>query len=82
MTLRIAAGQRLWGHPTRSARNRSDATNASLDVSHHGLCRGSSSGNFYRPLIWGGVLLEVIAANHFSKNGSLVRFAKRKGQSS
>lgn len=53
-----------------------------LQILSSGLNMFPNISNFYRPLIWGGVLLAVIATSHFSKSGSLTRFAKRKGQSS
>lgn len=36
--------------------------------------------NFYRPLIWGGVLLLVIVANQWSRKGNLNRFFRWKGK--
>lgn len=36
--------------------------------------------NFYRPLIWGGVLLLVIVVNQWDKRGNLTRFFRWKGQ--
>ena len=38
--------------------------------------------NFYRPLIWGGVLLLVIVVNELSNKGSLARLLKWKGNQS
>lgn len=38
--------------------------------------------NFYRPLIWGGVLLLVIVINQWDKRGNLTRFFRWKGQKS
>lgn len=53
-----------------------------LQILSSGLNMFPAISNFYRPLIWGGVLLAVIATNQLSKNGSLTRFLKRKGHSS
>ena len=38
--------------------------------------------NFYRPLIWGGVLLLVIVVNQWDKKGNLTRLFRWKGSSS
>jgi simple sugar transport system permease protein len=38
--------------------------------------------NFYRPLIWGGVLLLVIIVNQWDQRGSLTRLLRRKGRAS
>ena len=36
--------------------------------------------NFYRPLIWGGVLLIVIVINQWDKRGNLMRMLRWRGQ--
>jgi simple sugar transport system permease protein len=51
-----------------------------LQILSSGLNMFPSISNFYRPLIWGGVLLAVIATNQLSQNGQLLRFFKKKGQ--
>ncbi|MGF2949027.1 ABC transporter permease [Microbacterium alcoholitolerans] len=38
--------------------------------------------NFYRPLIWGGVLLLVIVVNQWDKRGNLTRLLRWKGRAS
>ena len=53
-----------------------------LQILSSGLNMFPSISNFYRPLIWGGVLLAVIATNQMSRSGSLLRRFTRKGQSS
>ena len=53
---------------------------AILQILSSGLNMFPSISNFYRPLIWGGVLLAVITANHLSGRRSQHRIAKRKGQ--
>lgn len=49
-----------------------------LQILSSGLNMFPSISNFYRPLIWGGVLLAVMTANYFSKDGSLQGRLKRK----
>ncbi len=53
-----------------------------LQILSSGLNMFPSISNFYRPLIWGGVLLAVIATNHLSQSGSRLRLFRKKGQSS
>ncbi|MDQ7991129.1 MAG: ABC transporter permease [Propionicimonas sp.] len=52
-----------------------------LQVLSSGLNMFPNVSNFYRPLIWGGVLLAVMAANYFSKDGPLLRRFSRKERS-
>ncbi len=49
-----------------------------LQILSSGLNMFPEISNFYRPLIWGGVLLAVMAADYFSKDGSLLRRLRRK----
>ena len=51
-----------------------------LQILSSGLNMFPNISNFYRPLIWGGVLLAVITANHLSGKRSSSRIAKGKGQ--
>jgi simple sugar transport system permease protein len=51
-----------------------------LQILSSGLNMFPNISNFYRPLIWGGVLLAVITANHLSDKHSSSRIAKGKGQ--
>ena len=51
-----------------------------LQILSSGLNMFPNISNFYRPLIWGGVLLAVITANHLSGKRSSNRIAKGKGQ--
>ena len=51
-----------------------------LQILSSGLNMFPTISNFYRPLIWGGVLLAVITANHLSGRRRSSRFAKRQGQ--
>ena len=53
-----------------------------LQILSSGLNMFPGISNFYRPLIWGGVLLAVIATNQMSRSGFLLRHFTRKGQSS
>ena len=50
-----------------------------LQILSSGLNMFPNISNFYRPLIWGAVLLAVITANHFSGRRSPRRNAKRQG---
>ena len=50
-----------------------------LQILSSGLNMFPTISNFYRPLIWGGVLLAVMVANYFSKDGPGARSLKRKG---
>lgn len=51
-----------------------------LQILSSGLNMFPYISNFYRPLIWGGVLLAVITANHLSGRHSSHQIAKGKGQ--
>ncbi|CAL8969183.1 Autoinducer 2 import system permease protein LsrD [Propionicimonas sp. T2.31MG-18] len=51
-----------------------------LQILSSGLNMFPNISNFYRPLIWGGVLLAVITANHLSGRRSSHRTSKGKGQ--
>ncbi len=51
-----------------------------LQILSSGLNMFPNISNFYRPLIWGGVLLAVIAANQATGRRSHHRFAKKEGQ--
>jgi len=53
-----------------------------LQVLSSGLNMFPNVSNFYRPLIWGGVLLAVMAANYISKDGPLLRRFSRKERAS
>jgi simple sugar transport system permease protein len=50
-----------------------------LQILSSGLNMFPNISNFYRPLIWGAVLLAVITANHLSGRRSHHRTAKRRG---
>lgn len=52
-----------------------------LQILSSGLNMFPNISNFYRPLIWGAVLLAVITANHFSGRRLPRRNATRQGQS-
>ena len=52
-----------------------------LQVLSSGLNMFPNVSNFYRPLIWGGVLLAVMVANYFSKDKSLLRRFPRREKS-
>lgn len=49
-----------------------------LQILSSGLNMFPNISNFYRPLIWGSVLLIVIVADHFSQNNTLKNIFKRK----
>ncbi|MEA4945008.1 MAG: ABC transporter permease [Propionicimonas sp.] len=51
-----------------------------LQILSSGLNMFPAISNFYRPLIWGGVLLAVMVLNYFSKDGPGGRSGKRKGE--
>lgn len=52
-----------------------------LQILSSGLNMFPTISNFYRPLIWGGVLLAVMVANYFSKDGPGARtLLRRKGE--
>jgi simple sugar transport system permease protein len=53
---------------------------AILQILSSGLNMFPNISNFYRPLIWGAVLLAVITANHFSRRRRPDRPADGKGQ--
>ncbi len=50
-----------------------------LQILSSGLNMFPNISNFYRPLIWGGVLLAVITANHLTSRHSSHHIAKGKG---
>ena len=52
-----------------------------LQVLSSGLNMFPNVSNFYRPLIWGGVLLAVMVANYFSKDRPLLRRFPRRQKS-
>lgn len=52
-----------------------------LQILSSGLNMFPEISNFYRPLIWGGVLLAVMVANYFSKDGPVLRRSRRKESS-
>lgn len=52
-----------------------------LQILSSGLNMFPNVSNFYRPLIWGGVLLAVMVANYFSKDGPLLRRFPRREKS-